>query len=113
MVFLQQFHETSHQFLTAGPHISLECLDRAVTGKRHDVIHRITPFIEVRDATPPCSMKADHAPFGLSLDMRRSAPMFFIADTFIDTTTSGEFLDGFIGFANMYDRKANRLIMSY
>ena len=69
----------------------------------HDVVHRITPFIEIGYTTTSSGMKTNHSPFGLRFNMAHSAPMFFMTDKLIDTASSGQVLDCFIGFANMDD----------
>ena len=112
-VFFQQFHEIVHQFLAAGTHVSLESLDGAMSGKRHDVIHRVAALIEIRDAATAGCMKTDHAPFGTGLDLYRSTAMLLVADVLVNTASTGQLFDGFIGFADVYRREAVALIIGY
>jgi len=63
-LFFQKGYKAVHQLFTACSHVSLKSLQWPVPGDGHDVIGRITAFIEIGDATSSSGMKTDHLPFG-------------------------------------------------
>lgn len=111
-VLLQKIYKAVHQVFTACTHVSLECLQRAVTGYYHDEIRRISSPIEVRDAASSGSVKTDHLPFRLRLDDGRTSAKFLITDAFADATTPCQILDGFVCLANVDGRETGFLVMA-
>ena len=60
-----------------------------MTGKRHDIVYRIAPFVEIGNTASAGSMERNHFPFGLSFNKDASSTMLFVFDRLIDTASFG------------------------
>ena len=105
-------NELRHHFLRRSTHIALESLHGAVPRQGHDVIHRITPFVEVGHAAATCRVKADQAILRSRVQRGVSSPELTVTHHFVQVATLGQLLDDPVGPYLIYNRETLTLIIS-